>query len=95
MEMKNVKTIERDHINQLNRYLDNDYGRFGVLLTRNELVSPMKKNVVDLWSGKRRAIITLTDQDLEQMVELFDSKQRSPIDVLKKKYLEFQRSCPS
>lgn len=31
-ELKNVKTIERDHINQLNRYLNETFGRFGVII---------------------------------------------------------------
>lgn len=43
------------------------------------------QSTVDLWSGQRRCIITLTDADVEQMVELFESKQRRPLDVLKKK----------
>jgi hypothetical protein len=95
MELKNVKSIERDHINQLNRYLTNEFGAFGVLVTRNPLSRAMLKNTIDLWAGQRRCIVTLTDADLEMMVEVFDSKQRSPIEVLKKKYLEFIRACPS
>lgn len=95
MEIKNVKTVEREHINQLNRYMTDNLGKFGVLITRNDLNKARRQNVVDLWSGQRRCIITLTDTDIEQMVELFESKQRLPIDVLKKKYVQFQRSCPS
>ena len=37
IEMKNVKEISRDHINQLNRYMQNNIGNFGVFLTRNPL----------------------------------------------------------
>ena len=33
MEMKNVRSIGRDHINQLNRYLVNEFGTFGVSVT--------------------------------------------------------------
>jgi hypothetical protein len=95
MEMKNVKEIEREHINQLNRYLNDQFGRFGVLLTRNPLPAPMFKNTIDLWAGQRRCIIALVDQDLELTVNLFESKQRDPIDVLNKKYVEFIRACPS
>lgn len=94
-ELKNVKAVEREHINQLNRYLQDDFGRFGVLITRNPLPKAMFKNTVDLWSGQRRCIITLTDIDLELMVSVFESRQRSPIEVLKKKYIEFRRACPS
>ncbi len=95
MELKNVRSIEREHINQLNRYLSEDLGKFGVLLTRNELPRARTKNIVDLWSGQRRCIITITDLDLEQMVEVFESKQRIPLDILKKKYVQFRRSCPA
>jgi len=95
MEMKNVRAIEREHINQLNRYLTDEFGAFGVLVTRNPLSKAAFRNTVDLWSGQRRCIISLTDDDLEFMVEVFDSKQRDPIEVLKKKYIEFRRACPS
>jgi hypothetical protein len=95
MELKNVRAIERDHINQLNRYLTNEFGAFGVLVTRNPLPRAMFKNTIELWSGQRRCIIGLTDADIELMVEVFDSQQRQPIEVLKRKYLEFRRACPS
>ncbi|EKN3846939.1 hypothetical protein ACSILG_000915 [Yersinia enterocolitica] len=95
IEMKNVKVIDRDHINQLNRYLQSNIGRFGVFLTRNPLPKAMFKNTVDLWSSQRKCIIAITDDDLKLMVEVYESKQRAPIEVLKKKYIEFRRSCPS
>jgi hypothetical protein len=93
-EMKNVRSIEREHINQLNRYLAGSFGRFGVFVTRNPLPKAMFTNTVDLWSGQRKAIIALTDQDIEQMADVFESKQRSPLEVLKKKYFEFEKSLP-
>jgi hypothetical protein len=94
-EMKNVKEISRDHVNQLNRYMTDSLGKFGVLVTRNELTKARRQSTIDLWAGQRRCIITLTDVDVAQMVELFESNQRLPIDVIKKKYVEFTRLCPS
>ncbi len=94
-EMKNVAKIGGGHINQLNRYLEGAFGGFGVLVTRKPLSKAMFKNTVDLWSGKRRCVIALTDADMEFMVTLFESRQREPLDVLKKKYVEFRRACPS
>lgn len=94
-EMKNVAAIDRDHLNQLNRYLDSGFGKFGVLVTRKPLTRAIFKNTVDLWSGQRRCVITLTDEDLDLMVGVFESRQRTPVDVLKKKYVEFRRACPS
>jgi hypothetical protein len=94
MEMKNVKDVKREHIDQLNRYLSDELGKFGVLITRQPLKRAQFKRTIDLWSGQRKAIIVLTDADVEQMVEVFDSKQRNPLDVVKKKYIEFRRACP-
>lgn len=94
-EMKNVKTVEREHVNQLNRYLADQFGRFGVIVTRNPLPPAIFKNTTDLWSGQRRCIIALTDADLTTMVTVFESKQRLPIEVVKRAYLDFVRACPS
>ncbi|MDP1624392.1 MAG: hypothetical protein Q8L64_01345 [bacterium] len=94
-EMKNVLKIERDHINQLNRYLQTGFGGFGVFLTRNPLPKAMYSNTIDLWSAQRKCLIALTDSDVQLMVDVYDSKQRTPIEVLKKKYIEFRRDCPS
>ena len=94
MEMKNVAKVDRSHIDQLNRYLHDELGKFGVLITRTELKKAERQRVIDLWSGQRKAIITITDIDVEQMVEVFESRQRAPLDILKKKYVAFRRACP-
>lgn len=94
-ELKNVKTVESEHVNQVNRYLNNEFGRFGVIFTRNKPLPKVYKNTIDLWSGQRKCILILDEADLQLMCEIFQSKQRSPIDVLKRKYVEFTRSCPS
>jgi len=95
VEMKNVKSIDRDHLNQINRYLQGGLGNFGIILTRNPLSRAMYKNTVDLWSAQRKCVIALTDDDVRLMVDVYESKQRSPIEVIKKKFVEFRRSCPS
>lgn len=94
-EIKNVKEIERDHINQLNRYLNDQFGRFGVLVTRNPLSKAMFRNTIDLWAGQRRCIIALTDEDIALMGQVFQNKQRLPIEVLNRAFVEFVRACPS
>lgn len=94
-EMKNVQTIDRDHINQLNRYLTQQFGRFGIILTRNKIKKNIMQNTIDLWSGQRKCIICLTDTDLELMVDVYENKQRNPIEVIKKNYIEFIRRCPN
>ena len=92
--MKNVLEIGRENIDQLNRYLTDDLGKFGVFVTRNPLKKAELKRTINLWSGQRKAVVVLTDQDLEQMVEVFDSKQRHPIDFLVRSYSKFRRECP-
>lgn len=94
-EMKNVKEVTRDHINQLNRYLSNQFGRFGIIVTRNRIKRNIFQNTIDLWSGQRKCILCLTDEDLRLMVDVYESGQRDPIEVIKKKYIEFIRACPS
>lgn len=93
-ELKNVGSIERGHVDQLNRYLHQELGNFGVFVTRNPLKKAEWTRTIDLWSGQRKAIITLTDDDLQQMVEVYHSKQRHPIDVLVRSYVQFRRACP-
>lgn len=94
-ELKNVKEVTREHISQLNRYLTDQFGRFGILITRNPPPKKIFKNTIDLWSGQRKCILILHDEDLKLMREVNESKQRLPIDVIKKKYIEFVRNCPS
>lgn len=94
MEMKNVHAVEREHVDQLNRYLADELGKFGLFVTRNPLKKAVLTRTIDLWSGQRKAIVTLTDEDIGQMVELFESRQRDPLDVIVKKYSEFRALCP-
>jgi len=95
VELKNVASIEREHINQLNRYLTEQFGRFGIIFTRNRPPKNIYQNTIDLWAGQRRCIIILDDTDLQSMVDVYESKQRHPIDFIKRKYIEFTRDCPA
>lgn len=94
-ELKNVKDIEREHINQLNRYMSENFGRFGIIFTRNKPSKQMIQNTIDLWSGQRRCILIMDDSDLELMRSCNENGQRKPIEVIKKKYVEFTRMCPN
>jgi hypothetical protein len=94
-ELKNVKEVTNTHVNQLNRYLNNEFGGFGIIFTRNNPPKKVFKNTIDLWSGQRKCILILDDKDLEAMCRVYDHKQRKPIDVINKKYREFIRACPS
>lgn len=94
-ELKNVKEVCKEHINQLNRYLNPAFGSFGIIMTRNKPKNSVFQHTIDLWSGQRKCILILDDNDLSLMVNVFESKQRDPIEVIKMKYAEFQRKCPS
>jgi hypothetical protein len=93
-ELKNVSSLDTEHVNQLYRYLDGEeIGRFGVLFARNRPGRNVLKNCVDLHSSKRAAIICMDDTDLELMVQLAESGRR-PVDALRKKHVEFTRMLP-
>ena len=94
VELKNVESIEREHINQLNRYMTSTFGRFGIIFTRNKPSRSILQNTIDLWSSDRRCILILDDEDLSLMETTNSSKQRLPIEVIKKKYIEFSRLHP-
>lgn len=94
-ELKNVKALDTDHINQLNRYLNSEFGDFGIIFTRNKPPKNVFQNTVDLWSGQRKCILILDDTDLEAMCDVYENKQREPLAVVNKKYREFTRACPS
>ena len=94
VELKNVTALETEHVNQLYRYLDGkEMGSFGVLLARNPPARNVQRNIIDLHSSKRAAIICLDDSDIELMVQLLDSRRR-PVEALRKKYVEFTRRLP-
>lgn len=94
-EMKNVGEVNTTHVNQLNRYLSNQFGRFGIIVTRNRVPSKVTKNTVDLWSGQRTCILFLDDSDVKLMTGLYESRQRFPYEVIAKKHAEFIRKTPS
>lgn len=95
MELKNVAEVSREHINQLNRYLNPVFGSFGIIVTRKRPRKSVLQNTIDLWAGQRKCILILDDTDVELMVNVFESKQRNPIDIIRKKYYEFTQKCPS
>lgn len=95
VELKNVKSVEREHVNQLHRYLADQFGKFGIIFTRNRPSKSILQNMIDLWSSRRCCILILDDEDLKLMCEVYESKNRLPIEVIKKKYIEFIRLCPN
>ena len=95
VELKNVEEVTKEHINQLNRYLNPAFGSFGIIMTRNRPKKSVMQHTIDLWSGQRKCILIMDDSDLELMVNVFESKQRDPIEVIERKYVDFTRKCPA
>jgi len=92
-ELKNVQSLDPDHVDQLYRYLGDEFGQFGVLVSRNPAPQAVLRNTVDLHSSKRVVILCVDDRDVELMITLAESS-RDPTDALKKKYVEFTRMLP-
>ncbi|MEO6301751.1 MAG: hypothetical protein ABIP51_01135, partial [Bacteroidia bacterium] len=95
VELKNVKEVENDHIDQVNRYMKDIFGRFGIIFTRLTPPKRVIRNTIDLWSGQRKCILIMTDEDLKMMCDVYESKNRYPYEVIVKKYIEFTRLLPS
>lgn len=95
VELKNVEEVNKEHINQLNRYLNPVFGSFGIIVTRNRPKKSVFQHTIDLWSGQRKCILIMDDSDMNLMVNVFESKQRDPIEVLEMKYIDFTRKCPA
>jgi hypothetical protein len=94
-ELKNVKELNNDHVDQVNRYLKDSFGRFAIIFTRNEAPKKVVRNIIDLWSAQRKCILVLTDNDLKLMCQVYESKNRTPIEVINMKFVEFTRLLPS
>jgi len=92
-ELKNVRSLSGGHVNQLYRYMDAEIGRFGFLVTRNPTPQAVLRNTVDLHSSKRCIVLCLSDIDIDLMINVLASGRR-PVEVLKKKYVEFTRLLP-
>ena len=92
-ELKNVTALDTEHVNQLFRYLDDEFGRLGILVTRNPTPSAVQRNIVDLHSSKGVSVLCVNDRDLELMLSVMDSG-RDPSDVLKRVFLDFSRLLP-
>ena len=94
IELKNVATLDPGHVNQLYRYLDDEnMGRYGILLARRPPPRNVLRNIVDLHSSKRAAIVCLDDSDMLLMIQLLESGRR-PVEALRKKHVEFTRRLP-
>lgn len=97
-EFKNVNELESQYINQMNRYLTETTGYFGIIITRNNPAQKIMDNIIDLWSSKRKCILVLNDNDILKMCEIYlmgGKTHRTPIDVIKDKHSDFLLLTPA
>jgi hypothetical protein len=95
-ELKNVAKLEPGHVDQLFRYLtpNENFGNLGILVTRNETPSAVRKNIIDLYSSKRCVILCLSDRDLDEMTRLF-ANGVAALSHLAQRYAAFMRLLPT
>ena len=93
-ELKNVARLRRSmSISSTATSTTRRWAALGVLVARNPPRASVLRNIVDLHSSKRCAILCLDDSDLDLMVSLMDSG-RPAIEALRKKHVEFTRRLP-
>lgn len=92
-EVKNVRELEIDHINQTANYLGARLGMLGFIVTR---LTPSQNIVLktfaiynDTPSMPRKIIVTLTDTDLIAMIRQRQSGEE-PTQYVQRKYREFR-----
>ncbi len=93
-EIKNVKALELEHMNQAANYLGARLGMLGFIVTRH----PPGDNIVrkayaifnDTPSMPRKTILILSDNDLATMIRL-KQEGKSPTKFAQKRYQDFRR----
>ena len=89
-ELKNTKAIIPKYVDQLNRYLADFFGDFGLIVTRNDVDERIIKNVIGLFSGHRKVVLFLSDKDIKKMID-YKLRGAQPFIVIRKKYMDFTR----
>ena len=90
-ELKNTRSINNRHIDQLSGYLTSTLGRFGVLVTRAKPPPSVIKKARLLYNSDRKVILILSDSDLIAMIKHKAFQDKDPINTLRKKYVRFTR----
>lgn len=93
-EAKNTNDLDMPEINQTATYLGDRIGRLGVIVTRKNPRETVQRKMYSVWndSSPRKVILTLTD---EQLLELLDLRcnEGSPAKWMQKHYRKFRTSA--
>jgi hypothetical protein len=92
-ETKNVSEVTSVHLNQTATYLGDRIGRLGFIVTRNPPREPALKKAYSVFndSTPRKVILILSDQDLNQMLDM-KCQGRDPMRYVQSLYRAFRTS---
>jgi hypothetical protein len=90
-ETKNTTNVENTHLNQTATYLGERLGRIGFIVTRNPLQKPQERKAFSIYndSSPRKIILTLSDLDMQIMLEI-KGAGNNPMRHIQKLYRSFR-----
>jgi hypothetical protein len=91
-EVKNTEHLDLTAINQTATYLGDRVGRLGVIVTRGSPSESVQRKIFSVWNDSgpnRKIILTLTDEQLQEMLDL-RCRDKSPTKWMQKHYREFR-----
>jgi len=92
-EAKNTNELDMAEINQTATYLGDRIGRLGVIVTRQSPRDGVQRKIYSVWndSSPRKVILTLSDEQLREMLDL-RCNDRSPTKWMQNHYRKFRTS---
>lgn len=92
-ETKNTASLKPEHFNQTAVYLGDRLGRLGFIVTRNEASEANQRKAFSIYndSHPRKIILVLSDNDLEEMLDI-KCHSKNPMRYVQKIYREFRQS---
>jgi hypothetical protein len=93
-EAKNTNDLDMPEINQTTTYLGDRIGRLGVIVTRQSPRDSVLRKIFSVWNDSapnRKVILTLTDEQLREMLDL-RCNDGSPTKWMQKHYRTFRTS---
>jgi hypothetical protein len=93
-EAKNTDDLDMPEINQTSTYLGDRIGRLGVIVTRQSPRDSVLRKIFSVWNDSapnRKVILTLTDEQLREMLDL-RCNDGSPTKWMQKHYRTFRTS---
>lgn len=91
-EVKNTEELDLAAINQTATYLGDRIGRLGIIVTRHAIPETVQRKIFSVWndsSSNRKVILTLTDLQLGELLDL-RCKNGSPTKWMQKHYRAFR-----